>query len=411
MKKTLLISILILPVIFLFGLYKAVKAETNPASESITISKDQVISNNFVRVGNTFDIQGTVEGDVIVAGSSVNISGTVAGDVIAAAAIIKIDGEVKGNVRVAGMNVEINGKVGKNANLFGSSVIIGDKAEIGSNVGFVARSIEHKGKILGKFDGWASTATISGQILNGSNIKFNIDNEKEETLLFINSKAVIENGLTYNSTKEAQIETGAQIKGEVKHNLPVKALENIQHIFTQVWWFMKISSLFAILLIGMLIVYLFKKAAQDISDFMWHKSGRSIVYGILILILVPLSAFILLFTVIGIPLAIILVALYWILIYTTKVFVGVLIGRKILEYFKAKKSLDPKKKEISLMASMFLGTTLFVLVVDWLLGHHYSGATYFLNILGGAIRIFTMVWALGAIFEIIRQRKETKNEQ
>ena len=410
MKKVLVISILVLTIVFLFGFFETARAETDQSVDNIDIGQEQTILDNFVRVGNNIDIKGTVEGDVIVAGSSVNISGTVAGDVIAAAAFIKIDGEVKGNVRVVGMNVEINGQVGKNANLFGSSVIIGSSAKIGSNVGFAAGTIEQKGVILGKFDGWANLAKISGKILNGSNIKFNFDNENEETLLFINSQSVIENGLTYNSTKEAQIEAGAQIKGEVKHNLPIKPLKKFQNIIDQFWWFAKVSSLFAILLIGMIIVLLFKKASREITEFMWHKSGRSIIYGILILILVPLISFILLFTIIGIPLAIILLVLYGILVYATKVFVGILIGRKILEYFKSRKNLDPKKKDVSLMASMFLGTTLFILVVDWLLGYHYSGAGYFLNILAGAIRIFTMVWALGAIFEIIRVRKSVKTE-
>jgi hypothetical protein len=105
--------------------------EVRPDNGNVGV--DEVINDDLIINGNTIDMAGTVNGNVIAAGGSITISGTVHGDVIASGGIIRVTGTVDGNVIGCGNSMELDGTVTDSVFFGGYSAVLGPKAAIGRN--------------------------------------------------------------------------------------------------------------------------------------------------------------------------------------------------------------------------------------------------------------------------------------
>lgn len=133
--------------------------------------------------------------------------------------------------------------------------------------------------------------------------------------------------------------------------------------------------------------------------------------GLLILFITPVVCFFLLFTVIGIPLALITLVLYVILVYISQIFIGIFIGQKILEYFRHRSSAGTGEiKEVSLFWSMIIGTLLFMFVTEFFLGLDRPGPRGWLGLLGGLIKFVALIWAVGALYLVKRENMAAANK-
>src|SRR3990167_2378864 len=81
---------------------------------NIYVPRGESKIGNYYAAGNSVEVAGAVESDLIVAGGSVVVSGAVGGDVIVAGGNVRVSGPVGGNIRVIGGNVEILGTVARN---------------------------------------------------------------------------------------------------------------------------------------------------------------------------------------------------------------------------------------------------------------------------------------------------------
>lgn len=85
--------------------------------------------------------------------------------------------------------------------------------------------------------------------------------------------------------------------------------------------------------------------------------------GLLFLIVAPITTFILLITIIGIPLAMALLFTYFFFIYLAKIFISLVLGEKLLGYFN--KEYNPY---LVLLIGLFLYLILTSIpVVGWLI--------------------------------------------
>lgn len=387
------------------------RALTDEETANIFIPESQTIEDNYVRAGYNFDLRGVIKGDVIVGGASLDISGKVEGDVLAAAANIKITGEVSGNVRVAGSNVTIEGKVGKNVNVLAATAEFGQDSQVGGSAAVWAGTANFKGLIAGKLDGGMSSIVISGTVKKDINLRFDAEKRtKNNSNLSILSTAVIEGNLNYYGWNAAEIDSSAKISGQVSQHDPEGVVEGTKKFLNTFWWLAKITNLFGLLVIGMMVVFLGKKEAKETSLVMLKSSGKSMLRGLIILFITPVVCFLLLFTVIGIPLALITLVLYIILLYVSQIFIGIFIGQKILEYFRNRQSGGAGVKEVSLFWSMIIGTFLYLFITDFLLGLDRPGPWGWLGLLGGLIKFVALIWAIGALYLVKREKMATSNK-
>ena len=390
-KWLFLISGLLAGIVFLSALPLVGRAELRDSEKNIYVGPEEVIEGNFIQAGGTIDFRGQAQKDVIVTGGTITIAGPVKGDVIAAGGTVRITGKVDGNVRAAGGTIEINSKIDKNVIVFGGTIIIGQEAEIGWSVLAFGGIIEIRGKVNGDITGGAGSVILANEV--GGNV--NLSLSSEEGQLILHPKTYIKGNLTYSASQEAETKEGAQIIGETIHESIVpsaalfKSISSSKTSLKALYFLGKIVSLLSLLVVGLLITLLVRKKSKKIVERMLNKPWTNLGWGLIYLIVTPVVLFLISITVIGIPLALIVSALYFIVLYIAKIFIGIALGQKVLGWWN-------KKQEASLVWSMVLGVILFSVLVS-------------LPFVGWTIQFLGICWALGAIVETKKQVfKQTK---
>ncbi len=341
----------------------AALAFTAKSGNSVSVGKAEVIDGNFYAAGQNIQIEGKVNGDVICAGQSVNINGEVAGDVICVASSVNINGRVGGNLRTAGSAINLNGSVGRNLMVAGASLSTGASSSVGWEALTAVASADLRGRIGRDLTGAGAAYTLAGVI--GRDVQLWLDNNKQnQQLLKVENGARIGGKLIYTAKSDAEIAKGAKVAGEVKRNEPT-AREFNRRQTGGAWFLGMLYSILAALVIGLVLVSVWGEEIKKILTYFTSKTGATFGWGLVVLIITPISCLLLLITLIGIPLALVLGMAYVIAIIFSKIFVGIFVGQKLLERFwQAKKE--------SLFAALTVGVAVsyFVFsipVLGWLL--------------------------------------------
>lgn len=214
----------------------------------------------------------TINDDLFISGGEVEVLGTVNGDIYAAGGEVTIDGIVKGDVLAAGGEVTVKGVVENSVRAAGGQVTI-SSAKIGRNI-----------------------SVAGGEIAVSEDTK-------------VAGKSYI-------------------FKPE-----PRGANENNRESFAgsfSIWSFL-VSSI-----VGIALLRYFKPAVNKVIREIRTQANNSIFTGFIALFLIPLALFIIMVTLIGIPLALILGALFAIELYLTKILVAVAVGDYVNERFNLK---------------------------------------------------------------------------
>lgn len=366
----IIVSLLVLPLIFTTI---AFAANNQKKPKVVVLPKDEIVNKDYFAGGDSVTLSGTVNGDAYLAGGNVVVEGTVNGDLIAAGGMLDIRGKVTNDVRVAGGQIVVSAKIDKNLTVAGGSVNITDSAKIGGSV------VSGAGN-LSVFAPIGKGITVgAGQVTVGNTIGGDIFGGVGQITLTPSAK--VTGDLTYWSQSPAQVQPGAQILGKTTHNLPpAKAVEQVKPakilgIFTGVSLAFKIISLLSTLIIGLLMLKFFPAYTQRTVDVVAQKPWASLGIGFLTAVLTPILFVILLITVVGIPIAMILLATFLILAYFTRIFVSILVGQKIFEILGQKAGSG---------WSFLLGLVIYGLIT-------------ILPIIGGIVTLLIVLFGLGAV--------------
>jgi len=388
MIKTRLI--LIFSLALFLALPLSAQAFSVKADDSVYIAEDETVIGNLYAAGANITVDGTVVGDVICGAQSVNINGKVEGDVICGAQSVNINGEVGGSVRAAGNTVNINGKVARGVQAFGASIVLGKDAQVGWDMFIAGANGEIRGKVGGDLHGGAANVVIAGEV--GRNVRLKLDERVESEAkgikfkkisspLTITKEAKIGGEVVYTAGREGDIEEGAMIIGEVTYN-PVKFEKSKRQILYG-WAWSRLYSIFTALVIGLVLISIWRKQIIRLTDRMLDKVGVSIGWGAVVMFLTPIIAILLLITVIGIPLAFLLAGAWLIAIFLSKILVGIMIGRSLMD------KLWHKKKD-SLIWAMIIGV-----VVCWII--------FSIPVVGWILCLVALWWGLGGIWLQFRE--------
>ncbi|HEX7363574.1 MAG TPA: hypothetical protein VF366_00170 [Dehalococcoidia bacterium] len=291
------------------------------SEDSITITAGEVIEDDLYVAGNDITIDGTINGDLWAFGSTITVNGTVNGSLLAIGQTINVNGTVNHAVRVAGETINVSGKINGDLIAFSSETNIRSQAEIGGDFLFGAGNVRTEGLIGKDVKGGGNVVTIGGPV--DGNVEISVEN------LTLTSGANIRGNLTYTSEKAADIRTGASIGGATTRNIPEaeKAAP-----FAGIGG--KIVGLLMVLVTGIIIILIAPRKSATIADTILRKPLACLGWGAVILFATPVAAIIACFTVIGIPVALIVLALYAIAIFLSQIFVGLFIGRWIIGRFR-----------------------------------------------------------------------------
>jgi cytoskeletal protein CcmA (bactofilin family) len=299
------------------------EAQTIRTGEVVTVDEDTVIDSSLLASGNTIRIDSDVEGDVLCAGQNVIISGDVSGDVLCAAQTIRINGTVDGDVRIAGQTVTIGGNVNGSATILTQTFALERNGRIGGDLVGFAQDAILTGAVARDIEVTTSNLTIEGQV--GRNVKGTIDTFN------IGSSAQIGGDVNYVSNDQPNISSGGQVVGTVSTVQPSrvqKSADTQATVSALIGW--ALYTLVTMLLLALVLVLLFPRVFHRVASRTLQQPGRVALIGFVAIIAVPVGIFVLFLSVVGIPLALLALLVWFVLIFLSGPFVAYLLGRLIL---------------------------------------------------------------------------------
>ena len=291
--------------------------------------------------------------------------------------IVKKGEKIEGGLSAFGANVEIAGTVNGGLEAFGANIVISGENQ--GDLRFAGANVMLSGEFLDIVKGISANLTISGIFENDLKVR--------AARITIAPTAVIKGDLAY-STALFERKEGSQIMGKVVQLETVEGkawARNKRHYEKGPHYLAKslfsIISTIALLIVGLLVNYFLPRHIEEIVSTISGSIWKSLGIGLIFLIVVPLCIIISLFTVIGIPAGIISAFLYITMIYISRVYVGLWIGRKLLGNFK--ESFTSFFFWPFVAGTIIIGILLLIPVIGWLL------------------RFFLLLIGLGAMWQVL----------
>ncbi|KAA3614857.1 MAG: hypothetical protein D8M58_10405 [Calditrichaeota bacterium] len=326
--------------------------------EAVYINDGDSLSSDLFFFGRTLEYSAFSSNDVVGAGQSVHISGTVGDDLYAGGETVRIDGTVEDGVLIWAKEIIVSGVIKGDARLWGGNVHIMEGAEIFGDtyVGTGGLRID-KAILHGNLKGGSYTIHLNGEI--AGDIEYG-------------AGAAPYFGENFKSSGKASFvlkrEPGTEM-GNAPANLEI-ILKPEPRFFGKgaFYWF-----LVSAFVIGALIIALFGQFYQHVSEIGQNKTLVGLGTGFVFTVAFP---FIVLFSILFLPMAFILGALYLIILYLAKIMAAFIFGSFI--------SKTIFKKEMNPYLSFAIGLVILSLL-------------YQIPFLGGVVFVAAFLLGSGAL--------------
>jgi cytoskeletal protein CcmA (bactofilin family) len=316
-------AFVILPTVVSAAQFKA-GAELHLSEEA----KDQ----NVYAVGRNVDTTASTDGDLIAAGETITVNGAVNGDVLLAGSEVTISAPVTGDVRIVAGQVLVSEAVGGELAAVGQSLTVASGTSIMKDVYLVGATVVFSGVTAGGLVvRGGEDVYIDGAVAGDVNVKAGASFE-------VGPHAVIQGALTYSASREAQIDPDAKIAGGAHFTQVADRHEDRKErrwfaaIFTA-WTLIKIAGWW---ILAYILLSVWRKPVMRMQDDLRGNFWWRVLYGLCILILLPIAAIIVMFTVVGIIPALMALLVYGALLLCAGVFLA-LTSASLLNEFVFKK--------------------------------------------------------------------------
>ena len=289
------------------------------SQEIIIHPKEATHEGNYVRVGQSIEVDGIVTRDVVVMGRSIVINGAVAGDLIAIGETVIVNAPVSGNIRVVARQLTINSSVGKNASVVGESIILAQNARVGWDLWVAATTAQLNGTVDGSVEAWGDSIALSGTVSGALNAR-------ASQALTLTPSARVGTSFNYSAPKELEIPSGAEVATPQYHPLDEGSEKNER---PSLFW--PLVFLFGAWVVGGLWIALAPKVLQKLALTIKTELAATVGWGALAFLVTPILVALFAMTLIGVPLAIILGMKYVILLYMSKIVGGYTLGSVLFE--------------------------------------------------------------------------------
>lgn len=356
--------------LLLFSIMTTAQAAVFTSGESVNIPASRTIQDDLAAVGGNVLIYGRVNGDVMAAGGRVNTEGAISNNLDVAGGNLLITSPVGHSLRAAGGNITLGSKVNANAFIMGGSIQLTDKASVGRDLSVAGGDIEIGSPITRNLTASGGQIRLSNSV--GGDARIQADRLK------LLPGAVIRGNLILTSPNKPEINRGARIMGHTVYQAPKRAAHPRRSAFPG--WFFQ----FLMLLVTGLVLYAALPGGMlSAADLVWNWP-MSLLTGFLGLIIIPAAAFILLITLIGMPLGFILLFFYLFLLMVGTSVVGLEIGRRILGAFH----------------NLKLNEFWFIFLA-WVIGLVLLLLVFLIPFLGGLLRFLALLIGFGALLRAI----------
>ena len=284
--------------------------------DMIVLPARTVHKGDYFAMGDSVEIAGEVDGDVYLLASQAVIDGKVTGDILVLGGSVEISGEVLNNVRAVAGQILISGKVKNNVTAVGGNVQLLSSANIGGNVVIVAGNVDLSAQIGSDATVVASNLRISSQIKN--KVQAYVGQMR------ITSRSQIGGNVDYRSSNQAYIDEGAEIGGSVTmHSSLMQELTRetwIEGILVGSKVAAMLMNFLYTLVVAIILLKVYPRNLESTLEILHKRPWKALGFGLVLLIALPLTALVLLMTILGVPFALTLLAANVIGLYTAKVY-------------------------------------------------------------------------------------------
>ncbi len=296
-----------------------VEAAEFKSGQSVSLGAAQVISGDLFAAGANVSVDTNVMGDSFLAGSVVRSAGNVSHSLQAAGSIVNVTGAIGHAARIAGSQVTLDSAVEGDVMAAGSIVHILPGTVIKGDLYVAGATITIEGEVKGNVRVAGAHAVIRGTV--GGNVLGDVSD------LTIASSAKIAGKLEHRGDKDTTIEQGAVVTGG--HTFQKMEKSERSHREGNGFFGAILASLFfflVYLLVALIGNHFFRMRVAgitaDVLANFWKKTG----WGAIWTFMIPLACFLVLFTVIGIPIGLFGFLAYILLSTISKILAAIILG-------------------------------------------------------------------------------------
>lgn len=282
----------------------------------VIVLEGESVSEDLYAFAERVVIDGTVLGDLFVVAGEVSISGSVHGDVVGlVGGPIRVSGEVHGSIRVAALTVDVSGIVDDDvATLAGQATIGG---AVGRDLLAIAGSTRLVGSVGRDLRGQMYRMTVDGEV--GRNVAIKADR------VTVGPDTRVDGDLIYDSPREGRVDDAAEVTGTLLRREAITPV-----------WSRAISrligalSLFGFILGGLVAAWLFRGVTKRSAETAATRPGKAALVGLALVVVPPLVALPLFLTLVGIPIALVILIAWVVMLFFGPVPAVTEVGRRLL---------------------------------------------------------------------------------
>ncbi len=287
-------------------------------TEQFNTEPNNVLSEEHWISAETITISGETLDDLFTVSTRLGLHGNFMGDVWSGGDNISAAGIFNDNLRLIGRLIQISGTLNGSLIAVGNTIKIDPTATIEKSIICLAETILCEGTIHGDTQIIAKKVTLNGAFTGDVSIT------AQEVIILPGTR--ISGNLKYTTPKEIILSPAVILNGELTRTFEAAPAK---HIFKPnlIGHYMLALATF---ITGLVFLGLFPRYSGGSFHALNTSRGTCLLIGCAALFMLPITATILLFTLIATPLSILLFLFYFILLYLSKIIVALVLGSAIL---------------------------------------------------------------------------------
>lgn len=284
--------------------------------------------------GGTVNINAPIYGDLIIAGGTIIINDSITNDILLTGGNVTFNGFVGDDIRCAGGKIRISKNVVGDVVVAGGTVMIDKGVTIGGLI-TAGGNLTLDGNVNGELRGAFGELILNGTVLKNMDCrggKITVNGSIGGTSVIAASEINIGNNAAFNNdvrywNKKGSLDFKQSLKnGKGTYDASIR-------MQTGRWFYLGAATILGLLwylgmalLMSMIVQYLFCNTMKNAANTIFNQSLKSLGFGFLFFIVVPIAALIAFVTVIGVPVGLLLLFAYIALVLLASIITSLIIA-------------------------------------------------------------------------------------
>jgi hypothetical protein len=293
----------------------------------ITVAAGETIDDSLFAAGQSIEIDGNINGDLLAFAQTVTVRGNVAGNIFTGGQEVNIEGTVGGSIIGGAQDLTLaRARVARNLFGFGNDVDVDGDAEITGNAIAFGESVGLEGRVGRDVIGGGSRVTIGGTV------EGDVEGFASSMRLLPTARITGDVTAHVDTVGDLNVADGAVVGGNTTEDLfergPFEQRVRRNPYYTFGFYVSQVVRLGAAFVTGLVLLWLFP-ALRDVTLPTVVAVLRSGGIGLAAMVTLPVAAFLVCLTVVGLPVGILTFILGAIGLYLSKTVLAFVIGRSL----------------------------------------------------------------------------------